>query len=76
MEYMEAKMQDQYEGAEQEREAIWDEVRRLAKDQIGESAISGMPPDFPSNNPHSAGTWRHEEWEAAHEHYIMTGLGY
>lgn len=76
MEYMEAKMQDQYEGAEIERQAIWDAARAVAKDQIGEAAMSGMPKDFPSMNPHVSGTWMHEEWESAHEHYIMTGLGY
>lgn len=55
---------------------IWDDARREAKEQLGEAAISGMPPEFVANNPHSRGTPAHEEYEAAFEHFIMTGLGY
>lgn len=55
---------------------IRDEAKREAKDQLGEAAISGMPPEFVANNPHTKGTPEHEEYEAAFEHFIMTGLGY
>lgn len=57
-------------------DGIWDDARVVAKEQLGEAAISGMPPDFPSLNPYEKDDWRHDEWESAHEHYIMTGLGY
>lgn len=64
----------------EEREAathdIWDEAKLVAKDQLGEASVSGMPPYFPSMNPHTEGSWQHQEWESAHEHWIMTGLGY
>jgi hypothetical protein len=59
-----------------EADSIWDEARKEAKDQLGEAAISGMPPEFIANNPYEKGTPQHEEYEAAFEHFIMTGLGY
>lgn len=55
---------------------IWEAARREAKDQLGEASISGMPTAFVANNPHDRGTAEHEEYEAAFEHFIMTGLGY
>lgn len=64
-------MSDQYE-----IDDIWDAARKVAKDQIAEAMFTSMPDDFPSMNPYDKGDWRHDEWEAAHEHYIMTGLGY
>lgn len=54
---------------------IWEAACREAKDQMGEASISGMPPEFVANNPHGKGTPEHEEYEAAFEHFIMTGLG-
>lgn len=62
--------------AQDYRDTVWEEARTVAKGQLGDAALSGMPPDFPSLNPYPKNDWRHEEWEAAHEHYIMTGLGY
>jgi hypothetical protein len=76
MEYMEAAMQGYMEAMEKQREEVWDEANKRAKDQLGEAYISGMPPEFPSMNPHQKGEWQHEEWEAAHDHFIMSGLGY
>lgn len=55
---------------------IWEEARREAKDQLGEAFISGMPPEFVANNPYRKGSEEHDEYEAAFEHFIMTGLGY
>lgn len=55
---------------------VWDEAKAVAKGQLGDAAIDGMPSSFPSMNPYDEGCWQHEEYEAAHEHYIMTGLGY
>lgn len=57
-------------------DSIWEAARLIAKDQLGESALSGMDGGFPSTNPYEIGSLKHEEHEAAHEHYIMTGLGY
>lgn len=54
----------------------WDAARVDARDQLGEAAISGLPPEFIANNPYPKGTPPHDEYEAAFEHFIMTGLGY
>jgi hypothetical protein len=63
--------------SQEECDAIWDEAKAIAKDQLGEAALGGTyDSDFPSMNPYAKGTLRHEEYEAAHEHFIMTGLGY
>lgn len=61
---------------QEEVDEIWDNAGKIAKDQIVEAMFTSMPDDFPSMNPYAKEDWRHEEWEAAHEHYIMTGLGY
>lgn len=57
-------------------DAIWDAAKREAKRHLGEAAISGLPPEFITNNQHTVGSVEYEEYEAAFEHYIMTGLGY
>lgn len=59
-----------------ESDKIWEEARKEAKDQLGEAYISGMPSEFIAKNPYTKGTEEHDEYEAAFEHFIMTGLGY
>lgn len=59
-----------------EADAIWDAARRDAKDKLGEAAISGMPAEFVPTSPYKQGTPEDEEYDAAFEHFIMTGLGY
>jgi len=55
---------------------IWDSARCEAEGQLGKAAISGLPPEFIANNPYAIGTPESEEYEAAFEHFIMSGLGY
>ena len=55
---------------------IWDSARGEAESQLGKAAISGLPPEFIANNPYAIGTPEAEEYEAAFEHFIMSGLGY
>lgn len=76
MEYMENAMQGYLDNMERQREDVWDSAKEAAKDHLFTATSNAELLPKENGNPHQNGTWEHEEWEAAYEHYIMTGLGY
>lgn len=76
MEYMEARMQDHFDGMSASQQAVWEEAREQAKGHLFVSTSNAELLPEKNGNPYLNGSWMYDEWEAAYEHYIMTGLGY
>lgn len=76
MEYMESAMEDRFEKMERHRDDIWAEAGLVAEKHLKDANRNSELLPEKNDNPYPVGVWQFEEWEAAYEHYVMTGLGY
>lgn len=76
MEHMEARMQDHFDGMSANQSYVWKEARDKAREHLFNATANAELLPEENGNPYLIGCWMYDEWEAAYEHYIMTGLGY
>ena len=59
-----------------DEQAVWDKARADATTAVGQHFIGGAEGLIEPNNPYPPGSAEAEEYEAAFEHFVMSGLGY